>query len=124
MKIRLRKKYHLRKFQELCFGSCFRFKGTPLSPEEDLFRDDFIANCIEANGLKCCGGSFEGSWDFFTQSTDGKNAKIEELREAVRNWLEARDDVGQASCGEFASMNGKMGKKPLQHYVQKVQNKL
>lgn len=127
MKKRLRKKYHLHEYQELCFDINFKYKGITLSPEGDLFWDEFILECIEGNGLNCCGGMADDGWAFTAHSVD-KSKSIENQREAVRSWLESRPDVEQVSCGDFkdawydfpVSMNEEMRKKPLLYYVQAV----
>lgn len=100
MKKRLRKKYHLREFQELCFDINFKHKGITLSPEGDLFWEVFIMECIEGNGLLSCGISSDEGWDFTAHSVD-KSKSLEGQRDAVRKWLEARSDVEQVSCGDF-----------------------
>lgn len=129
MKKRLRKKYHLREFQELCFDINFRYMGKTDSPEGDLFWDDFILNCIEANGLNCGGGASNHIWEMVAHSVD-KSQSIENQREAVRAWLESHSDVEEVSCGEFRDawydfpiiMNEEMKKRPLQYFVQEVRN--
>lgn len=100
MKKRLRKKYHLGEFQELCFEIRFQFKGKTMSQEGDLFWLEFITACIEGNGLHCGGAMSDEGWHFTAHSVDKKLA-IEEQRAAVMKWLEARSDVAQASCGSF-----------------------
>lgn len=127
MKKRLRKKYHLREFQEFCFDINFQYMGKTDSPEGDLFWEEFILQCIEGNGLNCGGGMSDEGWDFTAHSVD-KNQAIEAQLEAVRKWLEARSDVQQVSCGNFRDlwydfpigMNEEMNKKPLQYFVQEV----
>ena len=130
MKKRLRKKYHLREFQEPYFSIRFKYTGAPYPVEEDVFWDDFILNCIEANGLNCCGGASNHIWEMGAHSVD-KSQSIEDQREAVRTWLESRSDVEEVSCGEFRdvwydfpiSLNDEMRKKPLQYFVQVVRNR-
>ena len=130
MKKRLRKKYHLREFQEPYFSIRFKYTGAPYPVEEDLFWNDFILNCIEANGLNCCGGASDHIWEMGAHSVD-KSQSIEDQRDAVRAWLESRNDVEEVSCGEFRdawydfpiSLNDEMRKKPLQYFVQVVRNR-
>lgn len=101
MKKRLRKKYHLGEFKVHCFDFTFKYKGELFSPEEEQFYDDFIMNCIEGNGLNCGGGSSaDGTWEFTAHTVD-KTRSIEAQREAVKQWLEAREDVQFESYSEL-----------------------
>jgi len=84
-----------------CFDFTFKYQGELFSPEEEQFYDDFIMNCIEGNGLNCGGGSSaDGTWEFTAHSVD-KTRSIEAQREAVKQWLEAREDVQFESYSEL-----------------------
>ena len=100
MKKRLRKKYHLKEFRELCFEVTFRYKGKTMSQEGELFWDSFITECIEGNGLICAGSTSDESWDFTAHSIN-KPTTAEEKRNAVKKWLKNRDDVEEVYCGDF-----------------------
>ncbi|MBR5213676.1 MAG: DUF469 family protein [Akkermansia sp.] len=127
MKKRLRKKYHLKEFQELCFEIHFLYRGVTNSREENLFWEEFIMECIEKNGLNCGGCISAESWDFTAHSVD-KSKTIDYQIGAVKKWLDARCDVEDANCGNLKdlwygtsiSMNDEMQKKPLQYFVQFV----
>ena len=129
MKKRLRKKYHLREFQELCFDINFRYMGKTDSPEGDQFWEEFIIQCIEGKGLNCSGSMSDDGWNFTAHSVD-KSQTIKAQLEAVRKWLEDRSDVEDVRCGNFTDLwydfpicvNEEMKKRPLQYFVQGVRN--
>ena len=55
MKKRLRKKYRVGEFRELCFEFTFDYKGDVESPECEAFLRQFVDECIDANGLETNG---------------------------------------------------------------------
>jgi uncharacterized protein YggL (DUF469 family) len=125
MKKRLRKKYHLGEYQELCFDVCYRYKGDVFSEEEDAFWNEFISDCIVGNGLNCGGSvSMDGTCEYAAYSVD-KSQQIENQLAAVQAWLAAREDVELVRCGEYrdlwydfpVSMTAEMKKLPLSYYV-------
>lgn len=100
MKKRLRKKYHLGEFQELCFDIHFQYLGKTFSSEGDSFWQKFILECIEGNGLNCGGSTSDDGWHFTAHSVD-KTKNIEAQRESVKQWLAAHADVTLVNCGDF-----------------------
>lgn len=100
MKKRLRKKYRVGEFKELCFGFSFDYKGDVEAPECEQFLHAFVENCIEANGLNCDGNITEDGCHIFATAIDPTRTN-ETQRQAVKAWLEAREDVEIKTFGEL-----------------------
>lgn len=100
MKKRLRKKYRVGEFRELCFGFSFEYKGDVATPECEQFLHALIEDCIEANGLNCEGNITESGCHIFA-TAENPTKTSEEQRLAVKSWLEARPDVEIKSFGEL-----------------------
>lgn len=100
MKKRLRKKYRLGEFRELCFEFTFEYKGDVNSPECGQFLQSLVSECIEANGLDCEGSlTDEGCLIIVTAADPTKTS--EEQRQAVKTWLEGRSDVEVKAFSEL-----------------------
>lgn len=100
MKKRLRKKYRIGEFRELCFEFTFDYKGDIESPECEQFLHAFADECIEANGLDCEGNLTEEGCNIVAHATDPTQTS-ETQRQAVKAWLDGRDDVEVKSFGEL-----------------------
>ncbi len=92
MKKRLRKKYRVGEFRELCFEFAFDYKGDVESPECEKFLHAFVSECIEANGLNCEGNLTDNGCNITARAEDATQTN-ETQRQAVKTWLENRDDV-------------------------------
>lgn len=100
MKKRLRKKYRVGEFRELCFEFTFDYKGNIESPECEQFLKLFIDECIEANGLNCEGNLTEAGCNITARAEDATQTR-ETQRQAVKAWLDGRDDVEVKFFGEL-----------------------
>ncbi len=100
MKKRLRKKYRVGEFRELCFHFSFDYKGDVEAAECEQFLHAFVEDCIEANGLNCEGSITEDACNI-TAKAENPKLTSEEQRLAVKSWLEAREDVVIRSFGEL-----------------------
>ncbi len=100
MKKRLRKKYRVGEFRELCFEFSFEYKGDVEAPECEKFLHAFVDECIEANGLNCEGNITEGGCNITAKAVDPTQTN-DAQREAVKAWLEARPEVELLSFGEL-----------------------
>lgn len=100
MKKRLRKKYRVGEFRELCFEFTFDYKGEIESPECEQFLHAFVENCIEANDLNCEGNLTQDGCNMVARAVDPTRTS-EAQRLAVKNWLEAREDAEVKSFGEL-----------------------
>ncbi len=100
MKKRLRKKYRVGEFRELCFEFSFEYKGDVEAPECEQFLHAFVEECIEANGLNCEGNITESGCNIIARAEDPTRTS-EEQRQAVKSWLEARSEVELISFGEL-----------------------
>lgn len=100
MKKRLRKKYRVGEFRELCFEFTFDYKGDVESPECEAFLRLFVDDCIEANNLECNGLLTEEGCSLVAYDTDPTQT-TEAQRVAVKTWLEAREDIEIKSFGEL-----------------------
>ena len=100
MKKRLRKKYRVGEFRELCFEFTFDYKGNIESTECEQFLHDLIEGCIEANGLDCEGNITDDGCSIIAKAVDPTQTS-EAQRQAVKSWLEARSDVEIKSFGEL-----------------------
>ncbi len=100
MKKRLRKKYRVGEFRELCFHFSFDYKGDVEAPECEQFLHAFVEECIEANGLNCDGSITESGCNI-TAKAENPVLTNEEQRQAVKSWLEAREDVELQSFSEL-----------------------
>jgi uncharacterized protein YggL (DUF469 family) len=100
MKKRLRKKYRVGEFRELCFEFTFDYKGDVESPECETFLRTFVDECIDANGLETNGLLTEQGCSLVAYDADPTQTS-EAQRQAVKSWLEAREDVEIKSFGEL-----------------------
>ncbi|MBR4107539.1 MAG: DUF469 family protein [Akkermansia sp.] len=100
MKKRLRKKYRVGEFRELCFGFTFDYKGDIESTECEQFLHAFVEDCIEANGLDCEGNMTDDGCNITAKAVDPTQTS-EAQRLAVKSWLEARSDVEVKSFTEL-----------------------
>jgi uncharacterized protein YggL (DUF469 family) len=97
MRKRLRKKKHLKEFQELGFQVEWRF-APPLTLEEiDPFWDGWI-DLMEANRLSFGGGgdTVQGS-GFITRERRGSST--EQDRSLVNDWLQVQSKITQVNVG-------------------------
>lgn len=92
MKKRLRKKYRVGEFRELCFEFTFDYKGDVESPECGRFLEALVNDCIQTNGLDCEGSITEDGCLIIVTACDPTQTS-EEQRKAVKTWLESRPDV-------------------------------
>jgi len=89
MRKRLRKKLHLKEFQELGFEIWFKMKSILNVEDHNQFWDDFIEEAIEANGL-AFGGGFgpeEGEGQGFVVTSPGRGSATDEHRVIMQEWL-------------------------------------
>lgn len=100
MKKRLRKKYRVGEFRELCFEFSFDYKGDVTAPECETFLHAFVCDCIEANGLNCEGNMTDEGCNIIAKAIDPTKT-TEEQRTAVKTWLESREDVVINSFSEL-----------------------
>lgn len=100
MKKRLRKKYRVGEFRELCFEFTFDYKGDIESPECEQFLHSFVNDCIEANGLNCEGNMTNEGCNITARAEDATQTS-DAQRQAVKAWLEGREDVELKSFGEL-----------------------
>lgn len=100
MKKRLRKKYRVGEFRELCFEFTFDYKGDVDSPACEQFLHAFVEECIEANGLNCEGNLTDGGCNIIARAEDPTQTNQTQL-DAVKAWLEAREDVEVKSFSEL-----------------------
>ncbi len=100
MKKRLRKKYRVGEFRELCFEFSFEYKGDVESPECEQFLHAFVSECVEANGLSCEGNLTNDACNVIAKAEDPRTTN-EQQRLAVKTWLEGRSDVEVKSFGEL-----------------------
>lgn len=100
MKKRLRKKYRIGEFRELCFTFSFEYKGDVEAPECEQFLHALVNDCIEANGLNCEGSLTDEGCHILAKAVDPTQTN-EEQRSAVKSWLEARSDIELKSFGEL-----------------------
>lgn len=105
MKKRLRKKYRVGEFRELCFEFVFEYKGDVDSAECEQFLQNFVEQCIDANNLDCEGllspqddSTIVGS--IVARGVDPTKTNNEQ-REAVKAWLEAQEDLEIKAFGEL-----------------------
>ncbi len=92
MKKRLRKKYRVGEFRELCFHFSFAYKGDVMADACREFLNALIEDCIEANGLDCSGNISDDGCQMTAMATDPTQTSAAQL-EAVKAWLSAREDV-------------------------------
>lgn len=100
MKKRLRKKYRVGEFRELCFEFTFDYKGDVESPECEAFLRQFVDECIDANGLETNGLLTEQGCSLVAYAADPTQT-TEAQRQAVKSWLEAREEIEIKSFGEL-----------------------
>lgn len=100
MKKRLRKKYRVGEFRELCFEFSIEYKGDVNAPECMKFLEALIEDCIEANDLDCEGSINIDGCNIVARATDPTKTSQAQL-EAVKSWLEAREDVTVLSFSEL-----------------------
>jgi uncharacterized protein YggL (DUF469 family) len=99
MKKRLRKKYRIGEFQELCFEISCEFNAPCDSAEYVHFCDHFIQEAIEANGL-VCSGLLAPSVNL-SAYINGRGKTTEAQREAVLAWLEKTEGAANIKVSEL-----------------------
>jgi len=95
MKKRLRKKKHLKEFQELVCKVSIKLK--PLT-DFDTFLDDFIENGIEGNGLYFGGSGKDLELDGFVEL--GRRQVFKQKQDLVSEWLKNHKDIESFSLKE------------------------
>lgn len=100
MKKRLRKKYRVGEFRELCFEFTFDYKGDVESAECGQFLQALVNDCIEANGLECEGSMTDEGCVIIVTAADPTQTS-EAQRQAVKTWLEGRSDIELKSFSEL-----------------------
>ena len=100
MKKRLRKKYRVGEFRELCFEFSFDYKGDVNAPECEAFLRALIEDCIEANGLNCEGNITDSGCAIIARAVDPTQTS-EAQRAAVKSWLDDREDIELQQFGEL-----------------------
>ena len=100
MKKRLRKKYRVGEFRELCFKFSFEYKGDVESPECRQFIQAFDTECLEPNGLVCT-GLFQNTGCNITVHDADLTLTTEAQRAAVKAWVEARPEIDLKEFGEI-----------------------
>lgn len=103
MKKRLRKKYRVGEFKELCFGFSFDYKGDVNAPECERFLHSFVEECIEANGLNCEGNMTDEGCNIIAKAEDPTRTS-ESQRLAVKSWLEACPEVKLNTFSELQDL--------------------
>ena len=98
MKKRIRKKLHLKEFQELGFNLEFDYVEVENEELFVAFLDSFLKEAIEGNGLECGGGGHLHH-DYFVVKYRGSVS--EEQRDAVKKWLEEHSAVKNIVLGEL-----------------------
>lgn len=101
LKRRLRKKFHVGEFQELCFEIQVFLKLNLSESEFNIFTDDFILEAIEKNRLEFGGGGDPIKWSGFASSAKKYHSPNIEQRDAVGKWLENRKEVEKFEIGDF-----------------------
>ena len=100
MKKRLRKKYRVGEFRELCFKFSFEYRGDVESAECEQMIRTFDAECLEPNGL-VCSGLFQNIGCNITVRAVDPTLTNEAQRAAVKAWVEARPEIELKSFGEL-----------------------
>jgi uncharacterized protein YggL (DUF469 family) len=95
---RLRKKLHVREFQELGFEVRFRLTDHLSQDAFDAVVDAFISQAIEAHGLVCGGGGKNLEWTVFV-TREGRGSATEAHRQAIETWLAASPEVNAVQIG-------------------------
>lgn len=103
MKKRLRKKFRIGEFKELGFTFAFSYKGDMESPACEAFLQEFIEQCIDANGLDCDGNLTEEGCFFMAVANDPRDTTLAQ-RDAVKAWIDARPDAEVISMGELMDL--------------------
>ncbi len=99
MRKRLRKKKHLREFQELGFFLSFTFPERLSIQERETLLDGFIRDAIEANGLQFGGGGPNNTCEGFVALDKKRGSTTEKHRQAVAEWLEKQPQVVSCEVG-------------------------
>ncbi len=100
MKKRLRKKYRVGEYRELCFEFSFEYKGDVDSPECEQMIRAFDAECLEPNDLVCSGCLQNTGCNITVHAADPRFTS-EEQRAAVKAWVEARPEIDLKGFGEL-----------------------
>ncbi len=100
LKRRLRKKYHLGKFQEFGFEISAQFSLDFRETDLDKFIDDF-SDEIEKNNLLCGGGSDTEKWEGFVTSPDKYALPSEKQVQSIERWLINRSEVNNLEVGQL-----------------------
>jgi hypothetical protein len=101
MKKRLRKKRHLKEFQELGFEISCRLRDNLTEEEFDKFIDDFIEKAIESHDLIFGGGGDSKSWEGFICHDKRYQYPTEDDRKMIKDWLSSRNEVIDSSVSQL-----------------------
>jgi uncharacterized protein YggL (DUF469 family) len=100
MRKRLRKKLRLAEFTEHAFGVRYTLQAGLGTGIVDEFLDRFIEHAIEANDLRCGGGSQDQHWEFLVTAV-GRGSPTETQRGTIRSWLAAQPEVASFDLSGF-----------------------
>ena len=100
MRKRLRKKLHLKEFQELGFEITCSFVPNFSDADFDSFIDEFIDEAIERNGLQFGGGGDRKEWRGFV-ALDHRGMVTEAHRTKVSDWLASRTEITEYQVGNL-----------------------
>ncbi len=104
MKKRLRKKYRVGEFQQLCFHFSFEYKGDVNSSACEDFLNALVSDCIEANGLNCDGHLGDEGCIITVAAVDPTKTNQAQL-DTVKAWLESRDDIELKGFTDLEDLN-------------------
>jgi uncharacterized protein len=100
MKKRLRKKKHLKEFQELGFTAKYTARGDLSEEEKDDLLWAFLEHAIEANNL-LAGGGGGNSVELFVTTAKIRGSVTEEQRMAVLEWLKGEPRIASFGVGRL-----------------------
>lgn len=100
LKRRLRKKFHLAEFQELCFKISAEPKPDLSDDEFDKILDAFIGE-IEKKKLNFGGGGSQKSLQGVIASNRKHSSPTEKQKQEVGDWLRKQSNVSTVTIGEF-----------------------
>lgn len=100
MRKRLRKKLHLKEFQQLGFSIHFTFSETLAEEALDAFLDYFIMEIIEKNKLTCGGGFYPEYVDVLACDRNHKSDTAKK-KQLVKTALESNPLIKDFTLGEL-----------------------
>lgn len=103
MKKRLRKKYRVGEFQQLCFTLSFDYKGDVDSQECADFLHALVNECIEANGMNCDGHLTDEGCHVTLTAIDPTQTNQEQI-DAVKSWVAGRKDIEVKGISELEDL--------------------